>query len=68
MAETVTQEQVLEATRALGREEFTRSDVAEKMGIEISAMQPSWKAAKEAGQIQKVRNEDGKRFFRLADK
>jgi DNA-binding MarR family transcriptional regulator len=67
MAETVTQEQVLDAIRSLG-EEFTRSDVAEKLGIEISAMQPSWKAVKEAGQIEKVRNEDGKRFFRLADK
>lgn len=67
MAETATQEQVLEAARSLGREEFTRDDVAAELNMEISAMQPSWKAAKEAGRLKKVRGEGGKRYFRLAD-
>ena len=61
-----TEEQVLEAARSLDREEFTRDDVAEKLGVEISEMQPSWKAAKQAGHIQKSRNEGGKRYLRLA--
>ena len=67
MAEEATQEQVLEAARSLDQDEFTRDDVAEKLGLEISEMQPSWKAAKEAGRFEKVPNESGKRLFRLAD-
>lgn len=66
MAQAPTQEEVLEAARSLGRDEFTRDDVAEKLGVEISEMQPSWKAAKDAGQIQKSRNEGGTRYLRLA--
>lgn len=65
MAQPATQEQVLEAARALDRDEFTRDDVAKQLGLEISEMQPSWKAAKEAGQLQKV--EGGDRLFRLRD-
>ena len=67
MAKEATREQVLDAARSLGREEFTREDVAGELGMEISEMQPSWKAAKEANQLEKVRDEDGERFFKLAD-
>lgn len=61
-----TQEQVMEAIRSLGSDEFTREDVAKKLGVEISAMRPGWKAAKEAGQIKKVPSDDEERTFRLA--
>jgi hypothetical protein len=67
MAEEISQEQVLEAARALGRDEFTREDIAEKLGTEVSVMRPSWKATKESGRIKQVSNEGGKRRFRLAD-
>lgn len=67
MAEEATQEQVLEAARSLGQDEFTRQDVADELGTEVSAMQPSWKAAKQAGRLEKVREEGGKRHFRLVD-
>lgn len=66
MAEA-TEEQVLKAARSLDRDEFTRDDVAEKLGLEISDMQPAWKAVKESGKFEKVSNESGKRLFRLAD-
>jgi len=66
MAQEATQEQVLEAARSLDREEFTREDVAEKLGLEVSQMRPSWKAAKEAGQFEQVSSEGGKRLFRVA--
>jgi hypothetical protein len=68
MAQTVTEEQVLSAARSLDQGEFTRQDVAEKLGAEVSAMQPSWKAAKQAGKLEKARSEGGKRYFRLADR
>ena len=67
MAQEATQEQVLEAARSLDQDEFTRRDVADKLGTEISAMQPSWKAAKQAGRLEKVREEGGQRHFRLVD-
>jgi hypothetical protein len=68
MSQEATREQVLEAARSLDRDEgFTREDVAGQLGLEISEMRPSWKAAKQAGQIQQVSSRDGKRFFRLAD-
>ena len=63
MANEATQEQVMEAARSLGKDEFTREDVANELGTEISAMQPAWKAAKEANRLVKV----GNRRFRLAD-
>ena len=66
MAQEATQEEVLEAARSLGGE-FTREDVADKLDVEVSAMQPSWKAAKQAGRLEKVREEGGKRHFRLID-
>jgi hypothetical protein len=66
MAQEATQEEVLEAARSLG-DEFTREDVADKLGVEVSAMQPSWKAAKQAARLEKVREEGGKRYFRLGD-
>ena len=67
MAKEATQEQVLEAARSLDRDEFTREDVAEELGTEVSAMKPSWKAAKQAGRLEKVRDEGGKRHFRLVN-
>ena len=67
MAQAATQEQVLEAARSLGRDEFTRKDVADALGTEVSAMQPGWKAAKQAGRFEKARDEGGKRHFRLVD-
>lgn len=68
MPQEATQEQVLKAARSLDREEgFTREEVAGELDLEVSEMRPSWKAAKEAGQIQQIRTSGGKRFFRLAD-
>ena len=67
MAEDATQEQVLEAARSLDGDEFTREDVAEKLGTEVSAMRPGWKAAKQANRLEKVREDGDKRFFRLVE-
>jgi DNA-binding MarR family transcriptional regulator len=67
MAQEATQEEVLEAARSLGEDEFTRKDVADKLGAEVSAMQPSWKAAKQAGRLEKVRDDGDKRYFRLVE-
>ena len=65
MAQAPTQDQVLDAARSLGKEEFTREEVAGELGVEIAEMRPSWKAAKDAGKIEQVRNDDGTRYLRL---
>ena len=67
MANDSTKEQVLEAARSLGPE-FTREDVAEKLGVEVKTMRPSWKAAKESGDLEQVREESGQRYFALSAK
>ena len=65
MAQSATEEQVLEAARSIDGE-FTRDDVAKKLGMEVSEMQPSWKAAKESGKFEKVSSGGGKGTFTLA--
>ncbi len=65
MAEAPTQDQVIEAARSVGSE-FTREDVAEKLGVEVSEMRPSWKALKESDRLEKVRTDGGKRYFRVS--
>ncbi len=65
VAETSTRDQVLEAARSLGPE-FTREDVAKRLGVEVSVMRPSWKAAKESGELEQVRKDDSQRYFALA--
>ena len=67
MAEDATQEQVLEAARSLEGDEFTREDVAEKLGTDVSEMRPGWKAAKQANRLEKVREDGDKRFFRVVE-
>ena len=67
MANEVTEDQVLEAARSLdGDQGFTREDVAEKLGTEVAEMRPSWKAAKEAGKLEKIQSKGDKRLFRVA--
>lgn len=47
--------------------EFTREDVAAKLGVEVSEMRPSWKALKESNQLKKVRTDGGKRYFSIKE-
>ncbi len=67
MAQAPTQDQVLEAARSLGKEEFTREEVAAKLGAEIAEMRPGWKAAKDSGRIEQVRKDGGTRYLRLTE-
>ena len=62
MPQALTEDQVLEAARSVGSE-FSREDVAKKLGVEISEMQPSWKALKESDRLKKVRTDGGTRYF-----
>jgi hypothetical protein len=66
MTKTVTAEDVVRAARELGKDEFSRDDLGEKLGVERPELKPGFKAARVAGQIEKVRKDaDGTGRFRL---
>ncbi len=66
MADSPTQEEVLEAARSI-EGAFTRDQVAEKLGVERQKMKQSWRAAKQAGELEKVGEDaDGNNTFKVA--
>ena len=69
MANTITGEQVVGAAKELSQEEFTRADVAEKLGVKKPELQRAFKAARKSGRVQKVRDdEQSTGHFRFTDK
>ena len=68
MSEPITLEQVVEAAKGLGKEEFTRAEVAAALNVDRKELRDSFKAARKGGHLSKVRTDDnGKRYFKLAD-
>ena len=67
MSETMTEERVLDAARGLEQKEFTRADLATKLEVDREQLKPGFKAARQSGSLEKVRNdEDGTGVFTLA--
>jgi len=68
VADSPTQADVVQAAQSLDQQEFTRDDLAAKLGAKKSDFKDGFKAARQAGQLEKVRDdEDGVGVFRLAD-
>jgi DNA-binding MarR family transcriptional regulator len=68
MDQTITADQVVDAARGLGKEEFTRGDLADKLGVEKPDIKPAFRQARQAGRLEKVRDdEDNTGHFRLTD-
>jgi len=62
----ITAEDVVGAAQELGKDEFSRDDLGEKLGVERPELKPGFKAARQAGRIEKVRKDaDGTGLFRL---
>ena len=69
MAKTVTPDQVVEAAKELGQDEFTREDLAQKLGVDKPELKPGIRQARQAGNLNKVgEDEKGTGRFRLTDK
>ena len=69
MSQTITAEQIVEAARDLGHDEFTRGDLAEKLGVEKPELKPAFREARKAGHLEKVRDdEENTGHFRLTDR
>ncbi len=63
---TITEDQLIEAAQQLGQEEFTRADVAAKLGVEKPDLKQAFVHARKAGRLEKVRDdEDNTGYFRL---
>ena len=68
MSETITAEKVVEAAQGLGQEEFTRGDLAEKLGVEKPDIRKGFRQARQSGRLEKVRDdEENTGYFRLID-
>ncbi len=63
---TVTEEQLITAAQQLDQDEFTRADVAGKLGVEKPDLKQAFVHARKAGRLEKVRDdEDNTGHFRL---
>jgi hypothetical protein len=66
MTDAITQEQVVEAAKGLDQADFTRADLATALNVDKEQLKEGFRAARQAGQLEKVSNEgEGKPRFRL---
>ena len=66
MAQEITAEQVVTAARELGKDEFTREDLANKLGVEKQDIKPAFREARQGGRLEKTRDdEEGTGHFKL---
>lgn len=69
MSQTITPDQVVGAAQELGQDEFTRGDLAEKLGVKTTELKQGFKEARKADRLEKVRDDDeGTGVFRLTAK
>jgi hypothetical protein len=63
---TVTADQLVEAARELDKEEFTRADIADKLGVEKPELKQAFAKARKAGKLEKTRDDESNTgHFRL---
>ncbi len=68
MAESPTADQVVDAARELGQEEFTRGDIAGQIGVEKPDVKSAFNQAKKDGLIEKTRDDENNTgHFKLTD-
>jgi DNA-binding transcriptional regulator LsrR (DeoR family) len=63
---TITADQLIDAAQTLEGDEFTRGELAEKLGIKRREMKAAFNEARNSGRLERVReDDDGTRYFRL---
>ena len=55
---TITADQLVDAARELGQEEFTRADVAEQLGVEKRELKQAFVRARKEGRVTKIRDDE----------
>jgi hypothetical protein len=62
----ISAEQVIAAAQELGQEEFTRGDLAAKLGVEKPDIKAGFRRARQDGKLEKVRDdEENTGYFKL---
>ena len=65
----VTADEIVSAAQELGQEEFSRGDLADKLGVDKTEIKPAFREARQAGRLEKVRDdEENTGYFRLTGK
>jgi hypothetical protein len=66
MSKNITSDQIVSAAKELDEAEFTRAQVAEKLGVKTTELKEGFKEARESNRLEKVRDDaEGKGQFRL---
>jgi hypothetical protein len=66
MSNTITQDQIVGAAQELDGQEFTRADVADKLGVKVTELKQGFKEARQADRVEKVGEDaEGTGQFRL---
>ena len=55
---TVTEEQLIEAAKELDQDEFTRADIAGKLGVDKPDLKQAFVHARKAGRMEKTRDDE----------
>jgi hypothetical protein len=65
----ITEDQIVSTAQELGQDEFTREDLATKLGVQKNELSKPFRQARRAGRLDKVRDDDeGTGHFRLTNK
>jgi hypothetical protein len=68
MGQNITADQIVGAARELGQPEFTRGDVAAKLGVDKPELKKGFRIARRDGRLDKVRDDaDNVAHFQLTD-
>jgi hypothetical protein len=66
MPQTITADQVVATASDLGQAEFTRADLAKKLGVEKPELSKGFRQARRSGRLEKVRDDEhGTGYFRI---
>jgi hypothetical protein len=65
-SESITSDSIVEAAKQLGRDEFSRPDIAGQLGVDKSEIRAAFREARKLGKIEKTRDdEENTGYFRL---
>ena len=69
MTDAVTSASIIEAAQQLGKDEFSRGDIAGQLGLEKADIKVPFNEARKLGRIEKTRNdEENTGLFKLTGK
>lgn len=58
MSDGLTSASIVEAAQQLGKDEFSRGDIAGQLGVEKADIKAAFNEARKSGRIEKTRNDE----------